>query len=157
MVGALRKPRRDGGISQTKVNGWFFRTDVSPCILWANLASLHFEPTFIQYCDASTVHGIGYIFERGQAFFPRFAWLLVVIASMTLGLLWSSQVNAVFISFDIDNETKINTIIWNTFFKAYAEWQEHPVLTTVSTTGKPIKDIEFPAITICSQGTIKEV
>ena len=45
-----------------------------------------------QYCDASTVHGIGYIFERGQAFFPRFVWLLFVVASMTLGLLWSSQV-----------------------------------------------------------------
>ena len=41
--------------------------------------------------------------------------------------------------------------------QAYNEWQENPVLTTVSTTGKPIKDIEFPAITICSQGAIKEV
>ena len=48
-------------------------------------------------------------------------------------------------------------VILKYLFQAYSEWQEHPVLTTVSTTGKPIKDIEFPAITICSQGAIKEV
>ena len=42
-------------------------------------------------------------------------------------------------------------------FQAYNDWQDNPVLTTVQTTGMPISKIDFPAITICSQGTINEV
>ena len=41
--------------------------------------------------------------------------------------------------------------------QAYNDWQENPVLTSVKTTGKPISEMEFPAITICSQGTIDQV
>ena len=47
-----------------------------------------------QYSDASTVHGIGYIFERGQAFLPRFAWLLFVMAATAAGVTWSIQVRS---------------------------------------------------------------
>ena len=42
-------------------------------------------------------------------------------------------------------------------FQAYVEWQDNPVLTSVQTTGLPISEIEFPAITICGQGSIYEV
>ena len=41
--------------------------------------------------------------------------------------------------------------------KAYNDWQDNPVLTSVSTTAMPIAEIEFPAITICGQGSIAEV
>ena len=41
--------------------------------------------------------------------------------------------------------------------QAYTEWQEKPIVATLVTTGKPISDIEFPAITICGQGTNDEV
>ena len=41
--------------------------------------------------------------------------------------------------------------------KAYNNWQDNPVLTSVSTTAMPIAEIEFPAITICGQGSIAEV
>ena len=41
--------------------------------------------------------------------------------------------------------------------QVYQDWQDNPVLTTINTTTKPIRDIDFPAITICGQGTIDQV
>ena len=38
--------------------------------------------------------------------------------------------------------------------EAYVSWQDDPIITTVYTTGKPISDITFPAVTICGLGTI---
>ena len=37
------------------------------------------------------------------------------------------------------------------------KWQADPTVTTISTTAYPIKKVEFPAITICSQGYAKDV
>ena len=37
------------------------------------------------------------------------------------------------------------------------EWQASPTITTINTTAYPIKRVEFPAITICSQGSAKNV
>ena len=41
--------------------------------------------------------------------------------------------------------------------KTYVEWQASPTITTINTIAYPIKNIEFPAITICSQGAAKDV
>ena len=41
--------------------------------------------------------------------------------------------------------------------RTYREWKDNPTITTIQTTAYPIKNIEFPAITICSQGTSKDV
>ena len=49
------------------------------------------------------------------------------------------------------------TTLYFLFKKAYNDWQDNPVLTTVSTTAMPISEIEFPAITICGQGSVSEV
>jgi hypothetical protein len=38
-------------------------------------------------------------------------------------------------------------------FQAYSDWQENPVLTTVKSTSYPVDKIEFPALTICGQGS----
>ena len=40
---------------------------------------------------------------------------------------------------------------------AWHSWQDSPVLTTVGTTAHPIYKIDFPAITICSQGLVQQV
>ena len=39
----------------------------------------------------------------------------------------------------------------------YLQWQASPTVTTISTADYPIKNIEFPAITICSQGAAKGI
>jgi len=40
---------------------------------------------------------------------------------------------------------------------AYLDWQDNPVLTSSSTTGLPIKELEFPTVSICSQGVITDI
>ena len=46
--------------------------------------------------------------------------------------------------------------IYSTIY-AYKDWKDNPTITTVNTTAYPINSIEFPAITICSQGASKDV
>ena len=41
--------------------------------------------------------------------------------------------------------------------KIYVNWKEQPVITTINTVAYPIENIEFPAITICSQGSAKDL
>ena len=41
--------------------------------------------------------------------------------------------------------------------RTYKEWKENPTITTVNTTAYPIEMIDYPAITICSQGASKDV
>ena len=42
-------------------------------------------------------------------------------------------------------------------YLTYNEWTDTPIITTINTTAHPIKHIEFPSITICSQGLAKDV
>ena len=41
--------------------------------------------------------------------------------------------------------------------QTWNEWQDNPIITTINTTAYPIQNIEFPAITICSQGAAKDL
>ena len=41
--------------------------------------------------------------------------------------------------------------------QAYNDWQSNPTMTILQTTGKPVSDVEFPAITICGHGSIHQV
>ena len=41
--------------------------------------------------------------------------------------------------------------------KYHRSWENQPVMTSLETTGKDIAGLDFPAITICSQGSISEV
>ena len=58
----------------------------------------------------------------------------------------------------IDTNHKINiycSIIWSA--DIYDHWKDQPTVTTINTTAYPIKNVEFPAITICSQGMAKDL
>ena len=37
------------------------------------------------------------------------------------------------------------------------DWQANPTITVINTTSYPIKNVEYPAITICSQGLAKDI
>lgn len=84
-----------------------------------------FPKTVKEYSESTTIHGIGYIFELGVTVFERILWILVV--GFGIGCALTSAI------------------------LAYIQWQDNPVLTTVNTTGMPIEQVEFPAITICAQ------
>lgn len=79
-----------------------------------------------EYSEYSTIQGVIYIFMKKQGLVQKAFWILVVLAVNTLAIYWSA--------------------------KAYKDWQDNLVLTTVNTTAYPIRDIEFPTITICSSG-----
>ena len=77
------------------------------------------------YSQATTIHGLQYVFEDDLSPLEYCFWILVVFIGLSLATLLS-----VF---------------------AYIEWKENPVLTSVKTTGYPIGQIEFPSIAICAQ------
>jgi len=79
-----------------------------------------------EYSEYSTIQGIHYIFRSKQSKIGIFFWILVVLGLSSLGMFWS--------------------------IKAYNDWQDNLVLTTVNTTAYPITNIEFPAVTICGPG-----
>ena len=85
----------------------------------------YFYEALKEYADSTTIHGISYIFKNGISILERIIWIAAVVAGTILA-------------------TYLSTI-------SYKDWQGSPVSTTLLTTGKPIRDIPFPAITICAQ------
>ena len=41
--------------------------------------------------------------------------------------------------------------------QTYNDWVEYPTLNSLKTTGMPISEIDFPAITICGHGSLDAV
>ena len=82
------------------------------------------------YASRSTIHGLGYISDEHFGI-SRMLWTCVVIAAISF--------------------TAFQT------FSLYNQWQNEPVITTLETIALPIKEIEFPAITICPQGKLNGV
>ena len=81
-----------------------------------------------EYAKSTTIHGINYIFQSGIPIIERLLWIVVMMIMVFFASLLSRS--------------------------AYIEWEDHPVVTTVKSTGKSIKDVEFPSITICAQVNI---
>ena len=84
-----------------------------------------------QYSSATTIHGISYLSSDNVPALERLIWLVVVILAI------------IFTTFQVCN--------------LYNEWQDEPVITTLDTVALPIEEIEFPAVTICPQGTRQEI
>lgn len=85
--------------------------------------------TVQEFAKITTIHGIAYIFDRAIKSIDKFLWFLIVCFGAGV---------AVYMSLD-----------------AWKTWKDAPVLTSVSSTGLPLRKIDFPAITICSQGLIQ--
>ena len=76
--------------------------------------------------QTSTVAGLHYAFKPNQTLAGRFIWFTVIIILAFLGF-WLSLEN-------------------------YYQWKNEPVVTTISSTGLPIEEVEFPSVVICSKG-----
>ena len=87
------------------------------------------KSTTHEFANSTTVHGITYVFDRGIKALDNLLWLLVVCLGTGIAIYMS-------------------VLAWNT-------WKEAPVITSVSSTGLPLQKVDFPAITICSQGLIQ--
>ena len=84
-----------------------------------------------QYSSATTIHGISYISGDQISKLERFLWAVVVLLAFLLAMY---QVVSL-----------------------YNDWQNDPVVTTLNTVALPIEEIEFPAVTICPQGSRQEI
>ena len=71
-----------------------------------------------------SIQGLSYIFSATTRPLGKLFWLLSVLLMFGLGILWSLQM--------------------------YNGWDDQQVLTTIRTIGRPIKGIEFPSVTFCS-------
>ena len=87
----------------------------------------YFYETLKEYADSTTIHGISYIFKNGISILDRLIWIAAVVTGIFFAIYLSTY--------------------------SYVDWQNSPVTTTVLTTAKPIRNISFPAITICAQVT----
>ena len=87
--------------------------------------------TFREFASTTTAHGLAYIAEEEQPVGGRIIWSIVVILAVAFT---TSQMS-----------------------NLYNEWQDDPVITTLDTVALPIEEIDFPAITICPQGSVKKI
>ena len=123
-----------------------------------NLTAMNF---LSEYSSRTTVHGLSYIYDSTSSLLDRCLWLAICLSFAFLAVFMSA--------------------------KAYIDWHDDPVTTTLLTTGrkiiylwyrlswndlrviftfynsswffigKPIGEIQHPSITICSQGWIPSV
>ncbi len=94
------------------------------------LAKLEKEDV-LDFAEHSTTHGISYAFERDVRPVSRLSWLVTCVGLFAL----ATYLIAV----------------------QYHDWQARPVLTTIGTTGHPVTQVEFPTVTICSQGIADDI
>ena len=86
---------------------------------------------FKEYAASTSAHGLVYLAEDGRSFLERFFWLIVVVLALAFSYWQTSTL--------------------------YKQWNDNPIITTLETVSLPIKEIEFPAVTICPQGSMKGI
>ena len=84
-----------------------------------------------EYASGTTIHGFSYIASTEHSRGGRIFWMLVVILALSL--------------------TTFQMLSLRT------HWEANPVITNLETIAMPIEDIEFPAVTICPQGSIQGI
>ena len=89
------------------------------------------KESIADYAENSTTHGISYVFERDVHYWSRLAWLITVIALVTLAIVMITSL--------------------------YNAWMSSPITTTVDDPAVPIDKIDYPAITICGVGRLADL
>ena len=84
-----------------------------------------------EYASRATVHGISYIFDKSVPIVDRFLWLVISLGSATLAMVM--------------------------IYSSFTDWQDNQVIITLKTLAKPIKKLDFPAVTICGGGNHMEL
>ena len=84
-----------------------------------------------EYASVTTAHGISYISNDEYSCGDRILWILIVILAIAFTVFQMATL--------------------------YYQWQEDPVITTLDTVAHPIEEIQFPAVTICPQGSLDNI
>ena len=91
----------------------------------------HLSNTAKEYCSESSILGIPYLGNFEHSTFARICWLLFVSIALAAT---SYQV-----------------------WKIWSEADANPIITTLDTISYPIENIDFPAVTLCPQGSVREI
>ena len=87
--------------------------------------------TATEFSEATSIHGFAYISNDRNSGVERLFWIIMVILAISF--------------------TTYQVVV------LYNEWQDEPVISTLETVAEPIENIEFPAVTICPQGSRQEI
>ena len=87
--------------------------------------------TATEFSEATSIHGFAYISNGRNSGVERLFWTIMVILAISF--------------------TTYQVVV------LYKEWQDEPVISTLETVAEPIENIEFPAVTICPQGSRQEI
>ena len=83
------------------------------------------------YCSNSSIHGVPYILNRDHSKNGRFFWRVAVIVALSL--------------------TSVQ------LYQVLKSWYDEPVVTSLKTISLPIERIDFPAVTVCPQGSTDDL
>jgi hypothetical protein len=78
------------------------------------------------FSKITTIQGLEIIFDSKQPIFTRIFWLVIIVWMSGMGIYWSIQM--------------------------YLNWTGQQVFIPIASLGRPVKEVEFPSITICSPG-----
>ena len=84
-----------------------------------------------EYSEATSIHGISYVLENRITYYERFLWFFVVALAVLFAVLSS--------------------------LSTYNKWKDDPIVTSVATTAYPVRNVPFPSITICAQGSANDI
>ena len=87
--------------------------------------------TLQDYSSDSTIHGIQYLGNRKHSTCGRAFWVIIVCIAL---ICTSVQI-----------------------FNIWYQWIDDPVMTTLSTISLPVEQIDFPAVTLCPQGSTEDI
>ena len=82
--------------------------------------------TLREYSEASSVHGVSYVFSKSLPLLDRLLWAFLTLAALALAAYWSMT--------------------------AYNNWQENLVTTSLKDAARPVTSLTFPGVTICTSG-----
>ena len=93
--------------------------------------SSKFVNTAKEFASGTTIHGVWYIASSEHSTSARIFWVFVVILALSIT------------AFQMLSLRK--------------QWEANPVITNLETIALPIEEIAFPAVTICPQGSVKDI
>ena len=86
--------------------------------------------TLAEFGEHSSVHGISYITSSSSNHVDRLFWGCLVCLGLSV---------ATYLSIE-----------------AFRDWNERPVITTLKDTSRQVQTMEFPSVTICTEGVDME-
>lgn len=87
--------------------------------------------TATEFCEVSTTHGLYYIFERKFGQLSQLFWIVTCVTLFSISMFLISS--------------------------AVRNYHETPTITSVFSTGHPVRKMDFPSITMCGLGMVEDI